>query len=186
MGRLHYTVAVVILAATGVTPAGAQTMSRVPAAAEATGGDARAPAWRLLGGYAFSPSFGLEAAYADLGRYGYLSGAPGLSAAGDVRMRAWSLGGAGQLPLGARWSVTGRVGIGANLSETARAGLQGGAPWSAIATPRSDLYLGLGLGYSTPRGFGLRFEYQNLGKGGSTGDAASRSDHWAVNLRYAF
>ena len=49
---------------------------------------------------------------------------------------------------------------------------------------RSDLFLGLGVGYSAGRGFGLRFEYENYGVTGlSTG---GKSDHWAVNLRYSF
>lgn len=191
MRRLHGLVTAAILAATGSTAALAQGALRTglaaPAVTESPATGARAPAWKLLAGYQFTQTFGLEAAYGDLGRYGYLSGVPGLSAAGDVRMRAWSLAGTGSLALGSRWALIGKLGVGANIADPARAaGMVGALPWGPVGAPRSDLYLGLGLGYAVGRGFGLRFEYENFGRGALAADAATRNDHWAVNLRYSF
>jgi hypothetical protein len=146
--------------------------------------NSRGAAWKLLAGYQLSHSFGLEAAYGDLGRYGYLSGMPGLSASGDVRMRAWSLAGTGSLPLGNQWYVTGKVGMGNNPADLSRFSNPAWTAAGAAGAGRSDLFLGLGVGYAAGRGFGLRFEYENYGVTGvSTG---GKSDHWAVNLRYSF
>ena len=146
----------------------------------------RGAAWKLLTGYQFSQSFGLEAAYGDLGRYGYASGVPGLSAAGDVRMRAWSLAGTGYLPLGLNWSLTGKIGLGSRLAELSRvAGPFPASPWPGPpGAGRSDFMLGLGLGYSLGRGFGLRFAYENFGVGAAA--APVKSDQWAVSLKYSF
>ena len=147
----------------------------------------RSAAWKLLAAYQFSQTFGLEAAYGDLGRYGFASGVPGLSAAGDVRMRAWSLSGTSSLALGKSWSVTGKLGVGNKLAELGRvSGPLAASPWAGQGAGRSDLMLGLGLGYSVGRGFGLRFEYENFGAAGGAGQGAVKTDQWAVSLKYSF
>ena len=175
------TVPVHAQAAPAVTLTG--TTEAVPAGAATN----RGAAWRLLAGYQFSNTFGLEAAYGDLGRYGYASGIPGLSALGDVRMRAWSLAGTGNLALGKSWSLTGKVGLGSKQAELGRFGGPFAAtPWTAQGSARSDLLLGLGLGYSVGRGFGLRFEYENYGAAGAGGNGVAKGDQWAVSLKYSF
>ena len=148
----------------------------------------RGNAWKLLTGYQFSQNFGLEAAYGELGRYGYGSGVPGLSALGDVRMRAWSLAGTGQLPLSRSWSVSGKVGVGSNLMDLTRSsGPLGLSPWLPYSGGTgSDMLLGLGLGFHPSRGFGLRFEYEKYGALPALGSGTNKGDHWAINLRYSF
>lgn len=173
-------------------PAHAQLTTRATVAPAAEPGAARLPdasrgaAWKLLAGYQLSPAFGLEAAYGDLGRYGYMSGMPGLSAAGDVRMRAWSLAGTGNMALGSQWSLIGKVGLGTNPADLSRFSNPAWAGAGFYGNGRSDLFLGLGVGYSVGRGFGLRFEYENYGIGGLSSGAGVKSDSWAVNLRYSF
>lgn len=179
----------VLIAANGAMPAFAQLSTRATVASPEPGHGraaegSRGAAWKLLAGYQLNHSFGLEAAYGDLGRYGYLSGMPGLSASGDVRMRAWSLAGTGSLPLGTKWSVTGKLGMGNNPADLSRFSNPAWASAGMSGTGRSDLFLGLGVGYSAGRGFGLRFEYENFGVAGA--GAAGKNDHWAVNLRYSF
>ena len=147
----------------------------------------RGAAWKLLAGYQFSETFGLEAAYGDLGRYGFASGVPGLSAVGDVRMRAWSLAGTSSLALGKSWSVTGKLGVGNKLAELGRVnGPLAVSPWASQNSGRADLMLGLGLGYSVGRGFGLRFEYENYAAAYGPGQGAVKADQWAVSLKYSF
>jgi hypothetical protein len=146
----------------------------------------RSAAWRLLAGYQFSQHFGFEAAYGDLARYGHAAG--GLSALGDVRMRAWSLAGTGSLPLGKTWSLIGKVGVGSNVPDLGRVGSPlGTTTWGSSGLGgRSDTFLGLGLGYSVGRGFGLRFEYENYGALGGLGGNGAKGDQWAVSLKYSF
>ncbi len=170
---------------TRATVAGAPTGEAGRVAGAESG---RGAAWKLLAGYQFSQTFGLEGAYGDLGRYGYGSnaGMPGLSSAGDVRMRAWSLAGTGNLALGGQWSMIGKVGVGNNSADLSKFSNPAWANAGTVAGGRSDLFLGLGLGYSAGRGLGLRFEYENYGLGGAPGGAGVKSDHWAVNLRYSF
>ncbi len=147
----------------------------------------RGAAWKLLAGYQFSQSFGLEAAYGELGRYGFASGVPGLSAAGDVRMRAWSLAGTSSVALGKSWSLTGKLGVGNKMAELGRlSGPLTVSPWGVHGVGRSDLVLGLGLGYSVGRGFGLRFEYENFGSLGGASQGPVKADQWAVSLKYSF
>lgn len=193
--RLPVASLLALLAATSVF---AQTQSVAPAPPIVTlvttdplppGGAAfnRGAAWKLLAGYQFSPSFGLEAAYGDLGRYGSAYGVPGLSAAGDVRMRAWSLAGTSSVALGKSWSLTGRLGVGHKMAELGRvSGPLAVSPWGVQGVERSDLLLGLGLGYSVGRGFGLRFEYENFGGVGGAGQGPVKADQWAVSLKYSF
>lgn len=185
----------VLLATLPAAPVHAQAAPAAPAvtltgtteAAPAGATSNRGAAWRLLAGYQFSNTFGLEAAYGDLGRYGYASGIPGLSALGDVRMRAWSLAGTGNLALGTSWSLTGKVGLGSKQAELGRfGGPLAATPWAAQGGTRSDLLLGLGLGYSVGRGFGLRFEYENYGAAGGAGNGVAKGDQWAVSLKYSF
>ena len=181
--------AVSVFAQTLGTLQPAPAVTLVTADAPQPGGTAanRVAAWKLLAGYQFSQSFGLEAAYGDLGRYGFASGVPGLSAAGDVRMRAWSLAGTSSLALGKSWSVTGKLGVGNKLAELGRvSGPLAGSPWAGQGAGRSDLVLGLGLGYSVGRGFGLRFEYENFGTAGGAGQGSVKTDLWAVSLKYSF
>lgn len=193
--RLAIGVCLVLLATMSVyaqnpgAAAPAPVVTLVTADPPQAGGTAtnRGAAWKLLAGYQFSQSFGLEAAYGDLGRYGFASGVPGLSAAGDVRMRAWSLAGTSSLALGRSWSVTGKLGVGNKLAELGRvSGPLAASPWAGQGAGRSDLMLGLGLGYSVGRGFGLRFEYENFGSAGGAGQGAVKTDQWAVSLKYSF
>lgn len=58
--------------------------------------------WKLYGGYQFNPTWGVEVAYTDLGRYKN----------GDIE--SWSLAGTGTMPLDAKWSLFGKLGAASN------------------------------------------------------------------------
>ncbi|MFN0160480.1 MAG: outer membrane beta-barrel protein [Burkholderiales bacterium] len=144
----------------------------------------RQQAWRLLAGYQFTPALGLEAALGDAPR-SPVTGL-GLSAGGDLRLRSWALSGTGQLPLSQSWSVLGKVGVGSARGDLAATSSLPGA----FATlplgqaPRSDTFMGLGLGYNVSRSFGLRLEYESYG--GGLGLNNPRGDNWALSLKYSF
>jgi hypothetical protein len=150
-------------------------------------GAVRGNAWKMLAAYQFNHHFGFEAGYRDLGRYDFASRLAGLSAAGDVRMRAWTLAGTGYLPLNRSWSLSGKVGLGSNATDFSRTNGLSGLPAGigSAANGRADVMLGLGLGYSLGAGIGLRFDYENFGAAGA-GKEAAKSDNWAVSLKYSF
>lgn len=143
----------------------------------------RDAAWKLLAGYQLGGGYGLEAALGDGSRQGMSIG--GLSAAGDVRMRAWSLAGSHTHSFDRRWSVTGKLGFGSGLADLGRLGIPLGSltPLPGPLSARTDVLMGLGVGYNTGRGFGLRFEYENYGAAGAP---AGARDQWALSLRYSF
>lgn len=174
------------LALAGATVAFAQTSPlsvSVTTAPPTPSTPARGAAWKLLAGYQLGGGFGLEAAWGEAPRHGLATG--GLSAAGDVRMRAWSFSGLTSVALDRRWAVTGKLGFGNGLADLSRLGVHGGTGTLPYGLPgaRTDVLWGLGLGYSVGRGFGLRFEYENYSLGGAP---AGARDQWAVSLKYSF
>jgi len=119
--------------------------------------------WKLYGGFQFSPTWGLELGYTDLGRY----------RGSDIE--SWSLAGTGTLPLGARWSLLGKLGAAANR------------PNFAGASNHTGLLVGVGVGYSMTRNLGFRLEYEDFGKLSNVGTGNnSRGSNLGLGLKYAF
>ena len=118
--------------------------------------------WKLYGGFQFSPTWGLELGYTDLGRY----------RGSDIE--SWSLAGTGTLPLGARWSLLGILGAASNR------------PNFAGASNHTGLLVGVGVGYSMTRNLGLRLEYEDFGKLSNVGSGNnSRGSNLGLGLKYA-
>ena len=125
--------------------------------------DTNETSWKLYGGFQFNPTWGLELGYTDLGSY----------RGSDIE--SWSLAGTGTLPLGERWSLLGKLGAAWNR------------PNFAGASNRTDLLVGVGVGYRITRNLGLRLEYEDFGKlsNVSTGNN-SRGSNLGLGLKYAF
>ena len=125
--------------------------------------DSNETSWKLYGGFQFNPTWGLELGYTDLGRY----------RGSDIE--SWSLAGTGTLPLGARWSLFGKLGAASNR------------PSFAGASNHSDLLVGVGVGYSMTKNLGLRLEYEDFGKLSNVGNGNnSRGSNLGLGLKYAF
>ena len=119
--------------------------------------------WKLYGGFQFSPTWGLELGYTDLGRY----------RGSDIE--SWSLAGTGTLPLGARWALLGILGAASNR------------PNFAGASNHTGLLVGVGVGYSMTRNLGLRLEYEDFGRLSNVGTGNnSRGSNLGLGLKYAF
>ena len=125
--------------------------------------DSREESWKLYTGIQFTPVWGLELGYTDLGRY----------RGSDVE--SWTLAGTGTMPLGERWSLLGKLGAASNRSHFSG------------ATNHTDWLAGVGVGYSMNKNLGLRLEYEDFGKLSdvSTGDNA-RGRNLALSIKYAF
>lgn len=125
--------------------------------------DTREDSWKLFGGYQFNRTWGLELGYTDLGRYR------------GADIETWSLAGTGTQPLGERWSVFGKLGAAANR------------PHFSGSSRRTDLLVGVGVGYTFTKNIGLNLEYEDYGKlSKSDNGTNARGNNLGLNLKYAY
>ena len=148
--------------------------------------------WKLYGGYQFTPNWGLEAQYTDLGKRsgtltlsGAVVGTAGLSASASE----WGLAGTGTIPLSNNFYLMGKLGASRNRTDNVTATI-GAVSLAGNAQNKTGLLAGLGIGYNINKNLGIRLEYEDFGKfssnGGINGTSSIRADNWAISLKYAF
>jgi OOP family OmpA-OmpF porin len=147
------------------------TFIAAPAAAEMyVGGgngkadtDAGRSSRKLYGGYQFTPTWGVELAYTDLGKYR------------GAEVESWSLAGTATLPLAEGWTLLGKLGFARNNAEFVG------------AEQKSSTLAGVGVGYALNRNLGLRLEYEDFGKLSSTGVGTNdKGSNVGLSLKYSF
>lgn len=142
-------------------PASAQIYLGLGAGAART--DSHETSWKLYGGYQFSPVWGVELGYNDLGRYR------------GADIESWTLAGTGTLALNPSWSLLGKLGVAANRARFAG------------ASHEQDLLVGVGLGYSFNKNLGLRLEYEDFGRLSDVGGGNnSRGNNLGLSVKYSF
>jgi len=142
-------------------PAGAQMYVGLGAGASRT--DTNETSYKLYGGYQFTPNWGAELAYNDLGRYR------------NANIESWTLAGTGTIPLGMQWSVFGKLGVAANRSRFAG------------TTNYRDVLVGVGVNYILSKNVGLRLEYEDFGKLSNQGAGGnSRGNNLGLSVNYRF
>lgn len=134
---------------------------------------------KVYGGYQFSPNWGVEAQYSDLGRRDLTTAGVKL---GDFKASQFSIAGTGTLPLTSGFSLLGKIGISAN-SFQGSAGLGASNSTSAL--------VGVGVAYNFTPALSARLEYEDFGKlgnynagVGATGSV--KANGYSVSLKYAF
>ena len=122
--------------------------------------DERALGYKLLVGKQLNRYLALEAAYVDLGKYGFRSATnDGGVLNGDVRLRALNLDLLGQLPLSERFSLLGRVGMNYARARTEFAGNRLYAPGPASRSEtKLNAKAGVGLEYKFSEALAMRVE----------------------------
>ena len=161
MKKILIAAAVAVAAVCVAAPAAAQMYLGGGVGASRT--DTDETSYKLYGGYQFSPNWGAELAYNDLGRYR------------NANIESWTLAGVGTLPLGAQWSILGKLGVAANRTRFAG------------TTNNKDVLLGVGVGYNFSKQFGLRLEYEDFGKLSNQGGGNnSRGSNLGLSMRYTF
>lgn len=125
--------------------------------------DTRQTSWKLYGGYQFSPVWGMELGYTDLGKYR------------GADARSWSLAGTGTMALNENWSVLGKLGAASNRSDFPGAG------------NHTALLAGVGVGLKLTKEVGLRLEYEDFGKlSDVAGGNNVRGRNLGLSVKYAF
>jgi OmpA-OmpF porin, OOP family len=126
-----------------------------------------------LVGYRFSPYYGFELAFADIGKLSYSAtmtlsggGLPSPSAgviSGEVSSKGPILSVIGSVPLAKRWEVFGRVGLFyADTTIGVAASVLGAGSSSSISAHSTDWALGVGGAFNASRRFSIRLQYQKL------------------------
>jgi OOP family OmpA-OmpF porin len=174
-------------AGVGVGSAQAKLGSFSPATGVNVNGNSnRDTSWKLYGGYQFTPNWGLELQYSDLGRFNYNVSAGALSGNGTYKADQWSLAGTGTLPLNQNFYLFGKLGFSANHVSSSNVTV-GGVTVTSSSGNKTDLLAGLGAGYNFNKNIGIRLEYENFGKLANVQNGGSiKGDNWAVSLKYSF
>ena len=125
-----------------------------------TGCDDKDTAFKLFGGYQFTPNIAAELGYTDLGKIGGI----------NVKGNAWDLSAVGMWPLASQISLLGR--LGAYHGELKDGG----------SDTKNGLTFGLGAQYDFNRNIGVRAEWQRFNNMSSNVDV----DVLSVGALYRF
>lgn len=138
--------------------------------------DGKDTAWKLFGGYLFTPNFGLELAYVDLGEVSY-SGSFFASpvTGGKVEVNGFNVAALGSFPVTEQFSLFGKLGL--FIWEAKASDTTGGAPFAA-KEDGSDLSFGVGIGYHFTRNLGVRAEWERFEAADADADLVSIGLVW--------
>jgi len=143
------------------------------------GGNASKGLVKVYGGFQFSPNWGVEAQYSDLGNRDLTNAAN--VRVGDCKASQFSISGTGTLPLSSAFSLLGKLGISAN-SVKGSAGVGASNSTSAL--------IGVGVAYKFTPALSARLEYEDFGKLGNynnlAGTGSVKGNAYSISLKYAF
>ncbi len=126
--------------------------------------------YKLYGGYGFTPNFGVELGYADLGHFG--------TANGSLRANAIFADAVGTFPLASQWSAIGRVGVfDGRLKNDDN--MNGNSKDTG-----ANLKVGAGLQYDLSKGVALRGEWEHYKLNTSAGKPDI--DTYSIGVNYRF
>lgn len=147
--------------------------------------DKRNTAVKIYGGYQFTPNWGVEAQFSDLGRFGYNACVGAACNSGSVAVRQWSVAATGTHTFANRYFVFGKLGVTWNQAR-GDTPCVGAVCTGSLGGNRSDLLAGLGVGYQFTRDVSMRLEYEHFGKGVAGNGFSAKTDSWMASLRYSF
>lgn len=155
--------------------------------------DAKDTMGKVYAGFRFSPHWAVEAGYWDFGRIGYAAAiyAPSVASL-ERRFRAHGVGGdvVARMPLSSTFAALGRLGF-VVVSASASAGVP--VPGGGLAAlPRQSsanvsLHWGLGGEYRVNPAWWMRFEYEEVLRGGETRKFGTADVKlWTLGAAYRF
>ncbi len=133
------------------------------------GNDSYETGLKLFGGYQFTPIWGVEGQYVYLGEYNINTG--------SYEPESWGMAATGTVPLSNKLYLMGKLGAAFNRLSGANLG----------GDSKTDLLVGVGMGYKFNTKWGIRAEYEDFGKlSKNTNGGDIKGQIWSVNVKYAF
>ena len=141
-----------------------------------TGGNTSKSQVKVYGGFQFTPNWGVEAQFSDLGKRDILFNGV---AAGSAKVSQFSIAGTGTLPLTAGFSLLGKLGVSAN-----RVNGSGAVPSASKTSP----LIGVGVSYNITPALSARLEYEDFGTVAKyvNPTLTARANAYSISLKYAF
>lgn len=140
-----------------------------------SGGNTNKGLVKIYGGFQFTPNWGLEGQYSNLGSRAITNA--GL-AAGSFTSSQFSIAGTGTLPLSSGFSLLGKLGASGNrISGSANLG-------SANST---GVLIGVGAAYNITPALSVRLEYEDFGTMAKINNGSTvRANGYSLSLKYGF
>lgn len=132
--------------------------------------------FKLTAGYDFTPNFGIEVGYADLGK-------PSVSNGVDTAFaepRSYYLAATATYPIDEAFSVFAKAGVTNNRTKI------GGTAIPTEKLTNTDAILGVGAAYNFTKNIAGVVEYEHFGKTLDEPDRNLKSDLISIGLRYKF
>jgi OOP family OmpA-OmpF porin len=158
--------------------------------------DKRATGYTAFLGYNFDKTWAVEGGYTRLGdfKYNYSGTGPlaGMAGQADYKATSWWLAGKGTIAVTDKWDLYAKLGLAENRARDA--GSSNNAAMDAVlGTPftrnktHAGLLAGIGTEYHFTKQVGVRLEYDDYGKFGTSG-AQNRANlgMWTADVAYHF
>ena len=151
-------------------------------------------AWKIFGGYQFTPNLAVELGYNDFGRISsdatVIVGGSTFTGNARIEATAFELTGVGSLPLGHQFSLYGKLGVYYAETKSSANVRQTTAPFATGSSSASDnntnLTFGFGARYDITRNIAMRAEWQRFSKVGSDDTGKGDIDVLGVGVLYRF
>lgn len=141
-----------------------------------SGGNTNKGLVKIYGGFQFTPNWGAELQYSDLGKRDVTNA--GISA-GSFSTSQYSIAGTGTLPLSSGFSLLGKLGVSANRINN-----------SALVSNSNNTsaLIGIGAAYKFTPALSVRVEYEDFGKVATVAANGStvRANGYSISLKYGF
>lgn len=153
-------------------------------------GDDNKTSWKILGGYQFTPIWGIEAQYTDLGSRNFSATALGVTQSGSFNAYEYSIAGTGRYFFSGTpaqgWFVHGKLGVTSINSDNVNFCFVGGCVASGGGN-KTNAVFGIGIGHVFNKNWSVKGGYENFGKtnSGPNGNEAT-VDNVGINVMYSF
>ncbi len=131
---------------------------------------------RVAGGYQFTPMWGAEVSYGD---YGKASAGTGLGLSVDYQLSGLQISGTGTFPIGAGFSLIGKLGI-------AQTDLKLSGGGTSISATSTNLAIGVGAQYDFTKNISARAQYEDLGNVGDDNTGKSKVTLLSAGVVFKF